>query len=77
MTPCFIRSSFFYSNPVELNYSLFLISLGRCNGRCNVFNYLSTIVRVLSETKDVNVKLFNMITRINVAKTMVKHISWD
>ena len=32
---------------------------------------------VLSKTKDVNVKVFNMITRINEVKTMVKHISND
>ena len=32
---------------------------------------------ILSKTKDVNVKTFNIITRINEAKTMVKHISCD
>ena len=30
---------------------------------------------VLSKTKDVNVKVFNMMARINEVKTMVKHIS--
>ena len=29
------------------------------------------------KTKDVNVKVFNIITRGNKAKTLVKHISWD
>ena len=32
---------------------------------------------VSSGTKDVNIKVFNMITRINEAKTLVKHISYD
>ena len=32
---------------------------------------------VPSKTKDVNVKVFNMITNRNEAKTMVKHISCD
>ena len=31
----------------------------------------------LSKTKDVNVKTFNIITRINEAKILVKHISCD
>ena len=32
---------------------------------------------VLSKTKDVNVKVFNMITKMNESKTLVKHISCD
>ena len=32
---------------------------------------------LLSETKDVNVELFNIIKRIDEAKTLVKHILYD
>ena len=32
---------------------------------------------VSSETKDVNIKVFNKIRKINEAKTMVKHVSGD
>ena len=32
---------------------------------------------VLSKTKDINVKAFNIITRINEPKTLIKHISCD
>ena len=32
---------------------------------------------VLIETKDVNVELFNIITRIDEAKTLAKHILYD
>ena len=32
---------------------------------------------VLSKTKDVNVKVFNIITRISEGKTLVTHISCD
>ena len=51
-----------------------MISLDKCNGRCNV---LSPKIYVLKKTKDVNVKVFNMITNKNEAKTMTKHISCD
>ena len=51
-----------------------MISLHKCNGSCNVV-MLSTKMRVPSETKNVNVKVLNMITRINEAKTLVKHVS--
>ena len=56
-------------NPVELNYS-FMISLEKFIGSFNVFDDLFMKMYVLSETKDVNVKVFNMIT-INEVKTLV------
>ena len=64
-------------NPIELNYYLFMVILNKCNGSCNVAADLSTIICVLSETNDVNVKVFNMITRLNEAKTLIKHVSCD
>ena len=51
--------------------------VGKCSGSCNSVNDLSTKKCFLSKTKDINVKVFNMITRTNEAKTMVKHISCD
>ena len=48
-------------NPVELNYYPFMISLDKCNGSCNAVDDLSTKIRVPSETKYENVKVFNMI----------------
>ena len=67
------------SNPVELNYYSFLISLDKCSGSCNAADGLSTkicdVFRVRSKGK--NVKVFNMITKINEAKTFVKHMSND
>ena len=42
-----------------------------------VADNLSTKICVPSKTKDVNLKVFNMITKINEAKTLVKHISCD
>ena len=47
-----------------------MISLHKCNEGCNVVDDLSTKISVLSETKDVNAKLFNMII-------LIKHISSD
>ena len=74
---CTIRSGFFYLNPIERNCYQFIISLDKYNGICNVIDYLSTKICAPSETKDVNVKVFNMITRIKEVETFVKHISCD
>ena len=60
--------------PVELNYYPFMISLDKFSGICNSVDDISTKICVSSKTKDINIKVFNMITNINESKTMVKHI---
>ena len=72
-----IRPTLIDLNPVELNYLSFMISLDKRNGSCNAVDDLSTKICVPSETKDMNDKKFNMITRTNDAKTLVKHISYN
>ena len=52
-------------NPIDITHHPFIISLNKCNGSCNVVDDLSTKIHAPSETKDVNVKVFNMIKRIN------------
>ena len=75
--PCMNRPIFIYLNPAELIYHLHMISLYKCNGNCNAINDLSTKICLPRETKRVNVKVFNMIARINETKALVKHISRD
>ena len=70
--PCMIRPFLIDLNPVELKYYPFMISLNKCNGSCNSVNDISMKICVPSKTKDVNVKVFNMITNRNEAKTLVK-----
>ena len=60
---------------VELNYYPFMINPDKCNESCNDVDDLTTKMCVPSETKDVNVKVFNTITRINEVKTFIKHTS--
>ena len=61
-------------NPSELKYYPFMISLNKCTGSCNV---LSPKMCVPKETKDINVKAFNMITNKDEAKAMAEYISCD
>ena len=51
-----------------------MISLIKCTGSCNV---LSPKKCVPKETKDINVKAYNMITNRNVAKALREHISCE
>ena len=55
-------------NPTEINCFPFMISLDRCNRSYNVVDDLSMKTCVPSETRDVNVKAFNMITKRNKVK---------
>ena len=54
-----------------------MISLDKCNETCNFAADLSSKVFFLSKTKDVNIKVPNIITNRNGAKTLIKHISYD
>ena len=40
--PLMTMVTFVDSNSIELNYYLFMISLDKCNGSCNVVDNLST-----------------------------------
>ena len=76
--PSTIRLALTDLNPVDLNYFLFMVRLYRCNRSCNTVDDLfKKKICISSETKVVKIKIFNMITRINEAKTLVKHLSWD
>ena len=71
--PLMARPTLIELNPVAHNYCPFMISLHKCNGSCYAADDLSTKICAQIETKDANV----MITKINEAKTLVKHISCD
>ena len=69
--PCMVRPTLIDLNPVEFKYHSFMISLNKYIGS---FNVLLPKICVLKETKDINVKEFNMITNKNEAKAITKHI---
>ena len=60
--PCIVRPTLIDLNPVELKCHPFIISLDKCSRSCNV---LSPKIFVPKETKDINVKAFNMIRNKN------------
>ena len=51
-----------------------MISLNKCSVS---FNVLSTTICVPKETKDIDIRAFNMIRNKNEAKAMTEHISCD
>ena len=60
-----IRPTLTDLNPAELNYFSFMFSLDKCSEKCNSVDDLYTKRCVSSKTKDINVKVFNMITNKN------------
>ena len=67
------RPIIFILNLTEFNYYPF----SKCNGSCNGVDDLPAKIYVPSKRKDGNVKVLNMITRTNEAKTLIKYISCD
>ena len=55
-------------NPAKLNYYQFIISLDKCNGSCNTLTEISGRTCVPNKTKNVNLSVFNLITRKNELK---------
>ena len=64
-------------HPVEFNHNLFMVSPDKWNGSCNTVDDLSAKTCISNRTKDANVKVFNMITGVNEAKSLINHISCD
>ena len=56
---------------------LFSVKLDSCVGSCNTLNNLSNKVCAPNKTEDLNLSVFNMITSINEAKALAKHISCE
>ena len=61
----------------EFHYYPFAVKLDRYVGSCNTLNDLSNKVCVLNKTEDLNLSVFNVITRINESKSLTKHISCE
>ena len=59
----------------EFHYYPFAVKLDRCVGSCKTLDDLSNKVCIPNKTEDLNVDMFNMITRINESKTLTKYIS--
>ena len=54
-----------------------MISLDERNGSCNSFDHFSAKICIPNKTKKVNFKVFNILTKKNEAKTLIKHIPCD
>ena len=77
---CMARRTLVNLHPNEysqyLYYYIFAVKLDRCVGSCNTLNDLPKNVCVPSDTEDLNLSKFNMITaRKNKSKALTKHIS--
>ena len=59
----------------EFHYYPFVIKLDRYVGSFNTLNDLSNKVCVPNKAENLNLNVFNMITRINELKALTKHIS--
>ena len=61
----------------KFHYYPFSVKLDRCVGVCNTLNDWSNKVCVPNKTEDLDLSVFNMITGINEAKALKKHISCE
>ena len=66
---CEIQPTYINLHPYEHNQEFqnhqFAVKVDRCAGSCNTINHLSNKVYVPNKAEDLNLSLFNLITRIN------------
>ena len=77
--PCMARPTLIDFNPSESNqqlrcYSL-MVNLDKCNGSCITFDDPAGRICVSNKTENVNINVFNMITKNFESKTLKQHIS--
>ena len=54
-----------------------MVSLNRCACSCNTIEDQSSRIFDLNETEDVSLKVFNLITELNMSKILMKHVTVD
>ena len=69
--PCMVRATVTDMDLVEFKYYPFINSLNKCSGSCNIW---SPTICVPKNTKDINVKAFNIITKKDETKAMTEHV---
>ena len=76
---CSARPTFIDLNPDKLHYYLFMVSLDRFHRSCNTAEDTFGRICVPSKTQVVNLKVFNMINRINQSKILINifHVEVD
>ena len=69
--PCMVRATLTNMDLVEFKYYLFMNSLNKCSGSCNVWSPTTCVPK---KTKDINVEAFNIITKKDETKAMTEHV---
>ena len=67
----------YWFNLKEIHYYPYIVTLEKCGESWNTLHDLSNRLCAPITTDDVNVKVFNMITKINKSKLLLKYISCD
>ena len=69
---CKVRPEIINVNSSEPIFYPFSIKISKCSGSCNNINDPYAKICVPNVTKDLNVKVFNLVSRTNVTR----HIKW-
>ena len=74
---CLVRPVLIDFNPNKRHYNPFMVRLDRRSRNCNTLDDAAGRICVPNKTENVNLNVFNMLTRINESKILTEHISCD
>ena len=70
---CMSRPKIIDLNKHQPVFSQLSIKVNKCSGDCNNINYTMTKLCVPNIVKDMNIKVFNLLARINETRKIVWH----
>ena len=65
------------NEPMFYPFSIFSINVNKCSGSCNNINNSYAKLRVSDVVKNINVKVFNLMSRINETRHIIWHETWQ
>ena len=55
----------------------YFIRFNQCGGSCNAINYPYARVYVSNKARNIDVKVFNLMSGVNETRFIVQHESWE
>ena len=75
--PCQTRPRVLNINFNKTLFQPFIVSVNKCCGSCNIIDDTYTRVRVPNKVKNMNVKVFNLMSRLSGTWFLVQHESCE
>ena len=75
--PCQAKPTLVNINSNKTLFYPFIVSINKCGGSCCTIDDSHARICIPNKVKNVNVKVFNLMSGVNEARFLVQHESWS